>query len=108
MPALGTLDIHYGTSQFTNSSVVIADAVDVVMDDLYISSRSNPLQITEDIADGVRTVLVDIVLEEDVDLIFPEFCHFECHQVIHGNMSLIRQLIVDCNVSYSESGEPVE
>ena len=101
--SLGPLAVEYGTSRFTNSSVVIGDAVDVVMDDLVISARSNPLQIGGDIAvgDGVRTFLIDTVLEEDVDLIFPGFCRIDCHQVVDGNLSMIRQLVVDCNASWS-------
>ena len=88
--------------------MVIADAVDLVMDDLYISSNVNPMQISEDIAvsDGVRSFFIDTVLDEGVDLIFPEFCRIVCHQIVGGNMSLIRQLVVDCNSTY-QGGEPI-
>ena len=108
LATLGSVDVVYGTSRFKNSSMVIVDSVDVVMDDLYISSNVNPIEISQDITavDGIRSFFIDTVLDEGVDLIFPEFCRIDCHQIVAGNMSLIRQLVVDCNSSYHD-GQPI-
>ena len=108
LATLGSVDVVYDTSRFKNSSMVIADAVDVVMDDLYISSKVNPIEISQDITavSGIRSFFIDTVLDEGLDLIFPEFCRIDCHQIVGGNMSLIRQLVVDCNSSY-HGGQPI-
>ena len=82
--------------------MIIDDRTDmVVMDDLYISSKSNLVQISRGVAEnGIRTFFIDTVLDEEADLIFPEFCWIHCHEVIGGNMSLIRQLVVECSTSF--------
>ena len=106
--ALGSTNAVYSKSRFTNSSVVIDDSVSVIIDDCHISSHSNPLQISQDSISerGSRTFYIDTVLDEGVDLVFPEFCRIDCHQIVGGNMSLIRQLVVDCNSSHN-GGQPI-
>ena len=100
----GSLDIGYEKSRMKNSAMIIGDGVVVVMDDLYISSHSNPFEISQNIAvaDGVRSLFIDTVLDESVDLVFPSFCRIACHQIVGGNMSLIRQLVVDCDSKSSD------
>ena len=107
LSTLGPVDLTYNTSRFENSSIVVENAV-VLIDDAIISS-SNFLQISEDVigAEDVWIVFIDTVLDEKVDLIFPEFCHIDCHQIVGGNMSLIRQLVAHCTASYNQS-DPVK
>ena len=45
-------------------------------------------------------MFIDVVLNEEVDIILPAICGIACHQIVDGNMSLIRQLIADCNSTY--------
>ena len=92
------MDVTYDTSRFAKTRLLINDALDVVMDDLYISSQSNI-----SVVDGARIVLIDVVLNENVDIILPAFCDIACHQIVNGNMSLIRQLIVECDSSHNHS-----
>ena len=98
------MDVAYGRSLFTDSSVIIDDGIHrVVMDDLYITSHSNIMEISRNVnvENAIQTLFIDTVLDEEADVIFPEFCWINCHQVIGGNMSLIRQLVVECNSSFN-------
>ena len=89
------MDVTYDTSRYANTRLLINDALDVVMDALYISSQPNI-----SVVDGVRIVFIDAVLNKNADIILPAFCDIACHQIVDSNMSLIRQLIVDCNSTY--------
>lgn len=96
------MDVTYNTSLFKNSSIVIGNTADVLIDDAFISS-ADFLQISEDTldADGVRIFFIDTILGDGVDLILPGFCRIDCHQIVDDNMSLIRQLVAHCNASHS-------
>ena len=93
---LGTVDDTYEASEMINGSVIVCNAVDVILEDMLITSTAtgSPLRF---IGNSSKIALFDVVMGSETDIRFPSICSFDCHQISNDNQSLIRRLIVDCD-----------
>ena len=91
---LGVSVEDYGLSQLLDASVVIDDGVDIVLEDIFITSSTDELQLT---AQTSKIALFDVVIDDGLDIVLPSFCNIDCLQLFDTDQSMIRCLIIDCD-----------